>query len=117
LEEVQVDKRINLPALLKMVVQVAEHLGLQVLLQGPELLVKDLVAARKMTAMQDLLQVAAAVEVHRRVKRVVLVRVHLIHSVELLRFMLQVVMVKELQTLSTRTWLEVQTQEMVAMAR
>jgi hypothetical protein len=114
---VQVDKRINLLALLKMVVQVAEHLGLQVLLQELELLVKDLVVARKMTAMQDLSQEVVAEEVHRRVKRVVLVRVHLIHSVELLRFMLQVAMVKELQTLSTRTWLEVQTQEMVAMAQ
>jgi hypothetical protein len=114
---VQVDKRINLPALLKMVVQVAEHLGLQVLLQGPELLVKDLAVAPKMTAQQDLSLVVVAEEVHRRAKRAVLERAHLVHSVELLQFMLQVVMVKELQTLSTRTWLEVQTQEMVAMAQ
>jgi predicted nucleic acid-binding protein len=103
LEEVQVDQQIKLPALLKMVVRVEVHLGLQVLLKGPELLVKEITVARKMTAMQDLLQVEVAAEVHRRVKRVVLERAHLIHSVELLRFMLQVVMVKELQTLSTQT--------------
>jgi hypothetical protein len=117
LEEVQVDQQIKLPALLKMVVRVVVHLGLQVLLQELELLVKDLVAARKMTVMQDLSLEVVAEEVHRRAKRVVLVRAHLIHSVELLRFMLQVVMVKELQTLSTQTCLEVQIQEMVAMAR
>jgi len=103
LEEVQVDKRINLPALLKMVVQVAEHLGLQVLLQGPELLDKDLAVERKMTVMQDLLQGVAVVEVPKRDKRAALAPVHLVHSVELLQFMLQVVMVKELQTLSMQT--------------
>jgi hypothetical protein len=59
--------------------------------------------ARKMTVMQDSLQVAVAAEVPRRDKRVAQARVHLVHSVELLRFMLQVAMVKELQTLSTRT--------------
>jgi hypothetical protein len=103
LEEVQVDQQINLPARLKTVVQAAARPGLQVLLQGPELLGKDLAAERKMTAMQDLLQVVVAVEVLRRDKRVARAQVHLVHSVELLRFMLQVVMVKELQTLSMQT--------------
>jgi response regulator RpfG family c-di-GMP phosphodiesterase len=114
---VQVDKRINLLALLKMVVQVAAHLGLQVLLQEPELLDKDLAAARKMMEVQDRSLAAVAGEVQQQDRADHLAPVHLVHIVELLQFMLQVVMVKELQTLSTQTWLEVRTQETVAMAQ
>jgi hypothetical protein len=117
LEEVQVDQQINLLARLKMAVQVAEHLGRRVLVQEPELLGKDLEVELKMTEQQDRSLAAVAGEVQQQDRADHLAPVHLVHIVELLQFMLQVVMVKELQTLSTQTWLEVRTQETVAMAQ
>jgi hypothetical protein len=103
LEEVQVDQQIKLPVLLKMVVQAAVHLGLQVLLLVPELLGKDLAVELKMTEQQDRSLAVVAGEVQQQDQAEHLEPVHLVHIVELLQFMLQVGMVKELQTLSTQT--------------
>jgi hypothetical protein len=117
LEEVQVDQQINLPALLKMVVQVVELLGLEVPLREPELLVKEIVVALKMTGALDRLPAVAAAEVQQQHQVEHPVRALLIHSVELLLFTLRAGMVKEHQTLLTQTWPGPRIQEMVAMVQ